>query len=69
MAQEIPYRKEYSLRAVGNKEANTAVSIPPAVIRREAEKRGLTVDEFREKFNAIAEFNSFEGVHYTFKEK
>lgn len=66
---EIPYTKEYSIRAVGEDGINTSVSIPPEVIRREAEKQGLTIDEFRKKFNAIAQYNSFDGIHYIFKLK
>ncbi len=57
------------MRAVGEGGLNTIVTLPPEVIRREAEKRGLTVDEFREKFIAIAQYDNIEGVLYTFEEK
>ena len=66
---EIPYKKTYAMRAVGEGGLNTAVTIPPEVIRREAEKRGLTIDEFREKFIAVAQYDNIDGVLYTFKEK
>ncbi|MBA7678444.1 hypothetical protein ES703_86720 [subsurface metagenome] len=67
--EEIPYKKAYTMRAVGEGGLNTTVTIPPEVIRREAEKRGLTVDEFRERFIAIAQYDNIEGVLYTFEEK
>ncbi|MBA7554733.1 hypothetical protein ES705_47364 [subsurface metagenome] len=38
------------------------------VIEREAERRGLTIGEFLEQFKAVAQYNSFEGVLYTFEE-
>lgn len=63
------YQKVYRLRRVGDNEQNTVVSIPPEVIEKEARKRGLTTKEFTDQYCVIAEFNSFEGVHYTFKEK
>jgi len=44
------------------------VAIPFEVIERQATMRGLTVDEFVEQYVAVAEFNSFDGIHYTFKE-
>jgi len=66
---EIPYRKAYIMRVCGEDGLNTTVTIPPEVIRREAEKRDLIVKEFREKFLVIAHYNGIEGVLYTFEEK
>ncbi len=66
---EVLYKKSYTMRAVGEGGLNTSVSIPPEVIRREAEKRGLTVDQFRERFIAIAQYDNIEGVLYTFQVK
>ncbi len=63
------YKKFYRMKVLGENGLNTSVSIPPEVIRREAEKRNLTVDEFREKFIAVAQYNNIDGVLYTFKEK
>lgn len=67
--QEVLYKKVYNLNVVGADGATTTVAIPPEVIRREAEKKGLTVSEFLDKFCAVAQYDSIEGVLYTFKEK
>jgi len=64
---DYSYRKRYKMRALGPDGLNTAVSIPRIVIEREAEMRELTVDEFREQFRAVAQFDSFDGVRYTFE--
>lgn len=66
---EVLYKKAYKMRAQGEDGLNTVVSLPPEVIRREAEKRNITVPEFLDKFIAVAQYNSIEGVLYTFKEK
>lgn len=62
------YKRRYKMRAVGQDGMNIVVSIPRVVIGREAEKRGLTVGEFLDQFKAVAQYNSFEGVLYTFEE-
>ncbi len=62
------YKRRYKMRAVGQYGLNIVVSIPRVVIEREAEKRGLTIGEFLEQFKAVAQYNSFEGVLYTFEE-
>lgn len=62
------YKKRYRMRALGEGGLNIVVSIPRMVIEREAEKRGLTIQEFLEQFKAVAEFDSFDGVLYTFEE-
>ena len=56
------------MRAVGQDGLNIVVSIPRVVIEREAEKCGLTIGEFLDQFKAVAQYNSFEGVLYTFEE-
>jgi len=68
--EEIGYKKEYRIRYAvpGSNKKTIEVTLPYVVIAREAEKRGLTVDEFLVKFIAIAEYNNFAGIHYTFKE-
>jgi len=63
------YQKVYKMRRVGDEGQNTVVSIPPEVIEKEARKQGMTVTEFTEQFCIVAEFNSFEGIHYTFRKK
>jgi len=62
------YKRRYKMRAVGQDGLNIIVSIPRVVIEREAEKHGLTVGEFLEQFKAVAQYDNFEGVRYTFEE-
>lgn len=61
------YQKPYKMRSQGRDGLNTVVSLPPAVIEREARKRKLTIQEFLERFVAIAQYDNFDGVFYTFK--
>jgi len=62
------YKRRYKMRAVGQDGLNIIVSMPRIVVEREAEKQGLTVDEFLKQFNVVAQFDNFEGVMYTFEE-
>jgi hypothetical protein len=62
------YKRRYKMRAVGQDGLNIVVSIPRVVIEREAERRGLTVGEFLEQFKAVAQYDNFEGIMYTFEE-
>jgi len=62
------YKIRYKMRAVGQDGLNIVVSIPRLVIKREAEKRGLAVGKFLEQFKAVAQFDNFDGVIYTFEE-
>lgn len=70
MATEIEgYRKEYRIRlAQGDKAKSTEVTFPYVVVEREARKLGLTIPEFLEKFQVVAQYDNFEGVHYHFEE-
>ena len=61
------YKKRYKMRAVGQDGLNIVVSIPRLVIDREAERYDLTVDKFLEQFKAVAQFDNFDGVIYTFE--
>lgn len=63
------YKRRYKMRAVGQGGLNIVVSIPRLVIKREAEKRVLTVGEFLEQFKVVAQFDNFDGVVYTFEKK
>jgi len=56
------------MRAIGQDGLNIVVSIPRIVIEREAERRELTIEEFLEQFRAVAQFDNFDGVRYTFEE-
>lgn len=69
MEKEIGYRKTYRMYSPVKGRRYVVVSIPYEVIERQAAMRSMTVPEFLEQFVAIAEYNSFEGVHYSFKEK
>lgn len=62
------YKRRYKMRAVGADGLNIVVSIPRVVIEREAEKRNLSVDDFLQKFRAVAMYNNFDGVLYNFEE-
>jgi len=62
------YKRRYKMRAVGQDGLNIVVSIPRLVIKREAEKHGLTIGKFLEQYKAVAQFDNFDGVIYTFEE-
>ena len=62
------YKKRYKMRALGQGGLNIVVSIPRVVVQREAEKHELTIEEFLEQFKAVAQYDNFEGVRYTFEE-
>lgn len=61
------YKKRYKMRAIGQDGLNIVVSIPRVVIEREAERHELTIEGFLKQFKAIAHFDSFDGVRYTFE--
>ena len=44
------------------------VTFPYEVVEKEARSRGLTTDEFLGCFQAVAEYDNFEGVLYRFVE-
>ena len=60
-----PYEKRYKMRMF---DGNIAVSVPPEVIRKEAKKHNLTVEQFIECFRLVAQYDNFEGIHYQFEE-
>lgn len=62
------YERRYKMRALGEDGLNIVVSIPRVVIDREAEKHGLTIKEFLTQFKAVAQYDNFEGIIYTFEE-
>ena len=61
------YKKRYSINKIGN--STTTVGIPPAVIEKKAEEKGMTSDEFVKKYQLVAIYNGFDGVFYTFEER
>lgn len=64
---DIGYRKSYKMRQVIPGKRHITVAIPYEVIERQATMHNLTVDEFVDQYVAVAEYNSFEGIHYTFQ--
>ena len=62
------YRKTYKLRCAQPGAKTIEVTFPYVVVEREARKQGLTVPQFLERYYVIAEYDNFEGVHYTFKQ-
>jgi len=63
------YEKKYKMRTLGENGLNIVVSIPRIVIEKEAREKNMTVSEFIEQYYAVAQYNSFEGIHYNFKLK
>lgn len=61
------YKRRYKMRALGENGLNIVVSIPRVVIEREAERQELTIEEFLEQFKAVAQYDNFDGVMYTFE--
>lgn len=61
--------KTYSLRKTGLNGRTVLTGIPPLVINREAKRYGMTRDEAIKKLQAVARFNSFNGLHIIFELK
>ncbi len=66
--KDATYKRRYRMRAVGEGGLNIVVSIPRVVIEREAEKHELTITEFLQRFKAVAQYDNFDGIRYTFEE-
>ena len=70
MNTDNTYRKKYNLRlSQGDKAKSIEVTFPYEVIDKEARNLNLTIREFIEQYYAIAQFNGFDGVIYTFEKK
>lgn len=67
MAGMIGYRKTYRLRTAVPGKKSIEVTFPYEVVEKEARARGLTVDDFLSRFQAVCEYDSFEGVVYKFE--
>jgi len=63
----IGYRKTYRLRTAVPGRKSIEVTFPYEVVEKEARSKGLTVDEFLNRFQAICEYDNFEGVVYRFE--
>ena len=68
MERDIAYRREYRLRTAQPGKKTIEVTFPYDVVDHEARKRGISIDEFIQRFQVIAQYNGFEGVLYTFEE-
>lgn len=64
---EIGYKKTYKMRSLLPAKKHITVAIPYEVIERQASIHGLSVEEYVEQYVVVAEFNNFEGIHYTFR--
>jgi len=67
MGKLIAYRKTYRLRTAVPGRKTIEVTFPFEVIEKEARSKGLTVAEFLNRFQAVCEYDSFDGVLYTFE--
>lgn len=61
------YRRTYKMRTLGEDGLNIVVSIPRLVIEREARRHDLSVDEFIKQYRAVALYDGFDGIHYSFE--
>ncbi|MBA7568953.1 hypothetical protein ES708_10690 [subsurface metagenome] len=68
MTELVGYRKTYRLRIAIPGRKSIEVTFPYEVVEREARKRKLTIDEFLNRFQAVCEYDNFEGVFYKFQE-
>ena len=68
MAQQIGYRKAYRLRTAVPGRKSIEVTFPYEVVEKEARSKGLTVDKFLNRFQAVCEYDNFDGVIYRFEE-
>jgi hypothetical protein len=66
--KEIGYRKEYKMRRMVKDRNYISVTMPYEVVQRQADILGISVSDFVDRFVVVAEYNSFDGVRYTFKD-
>ena len=67
MTELIGYRKTYRLRIAIPGRKSIAVTFPYEVVEREARTRKLSIDEFLNRFQAVCEYDGFDGVLYKFE--
>lgn len=67
-AETTMFKKKYKMRSLGEDGLNTVVSIPRIVLQREADRRGISIDDFIKNYRAVAQFDNIDGIHYTFEE-
>lgn len=70
MVDNNTYRKFYNLRlAQGDKAKSIEVTFPYDVIDKESRRHNITIREFIEQYYAVANYNGFDGVMYTFEKR
>lgn len=62
-------RKSYRLRMAIPGSKTVEVTFPFEVVEREARKRGLSIKDFLKLYHAIAHYDNFDGVFYSFEER
>jgi hypothetical protein len=65
----IGYRRTYKIKASVPGRRYVSVGMPYEIVERESALRNMSVPEFIDNFVAVAEYDNFDGVHYTFKER
>ena len=65
---ENALRKEYQIRVPVEGRKSFVVTMPYEVVEREARRKGLSLDEFLERYRVVAYYDDFEGIIYTFEE-
>ena len=60
-------RQEYRIRVPLKGAKSFIVTLPYEVVEREARRRGVDIEEFIENYRAVAQYDNFEGIHYTFE--
>ena len=63
------YKKPYNINAVGRDGLTTTVAIPREIIKRAAEKKKLTSQEFIKTHQAVVIYNAFDGAFIRFEKK
>lgn len=63
--EQVGFRKVYAIRRPMNGARSLEVTFPFELAEREARKRGLSVDEFIDKFAVQVELNDSAAVTYT----
>jgi len=62
-------KRRYSIRKAVPHSRSVEITLPWEVVAREAEARGLTIDEFVVQYEVECLFDDFSGVHYRFVKK
>jgi hypothetical protein len=60
-------RKTYKLRMAIPGAKTVEVTFPYEVVEREARKHNLSIPEFLKQYVAVAQYDNFDGVFYSFE--